>query len=71
MRQTSLDCVIENNSFHDVDPERQGHGLRSTAGATRAARDVVIRNNHFYNLGNNDSILSQLRGQRRLSWTTA
>lgn len=51
---TSLDCVIENNSFHDV--VLNGKDLGAVYGGRDArCQGVVIRNNHFYNIANNDS----------------
>lgn len=51
---TSLDCVIENNSFHDV--VLNGKDMGAVYGGRDArCQGVVIRNNHFYNIANNDS----------------
>ena len=51
---TSLDCVIENNSFHDV--VLNGKDMGAVYGGRDArCQGMVIRNNHFYNIANNDS----------------
>ena len=51
---TSLDCVIENNSFHDV--ILNGKDMAAVYGGRDArCQGVIIRNNHFYDLENNDA----------------
>ena len=51
---TSLDCVIENNAFHDV--ILNGKDLGAVYGGRDArCQGMIIRNNHFYNLSNNDA----------------
>ena len=59
--ETSLDCVIENNSFHDV--ILNGKDMAAVYGGRDArCQGLIIRNNHFYNLGNNDASYPNFAG---------
>lgn len=59
--ETSLDCVIENNSFHDV--ILNGKDTAAVYGGRDArCQGLIIRNNHFYNLGNNDASYPNFAG---------
>lgn len=58
---TSLDCVIENNSFHDV--ILNGKDMAAVYGGRDArCQGIIIRNNHFYDLGNNDASYPSFAG---------
>lgn len=59
--ETTLDCVIENNSFHDVIVN--GKDMAAVYGGRDArCQGLIIRNNHFYNLGNNDASYPNFAG---------
>ena len=59
--ETSLDCVIEKNSFHDV--ILNGKDMAAVYGGRDArCQGLIIRNNHFYNLGNNDASYPNFAG---------